>query len=113
MIGQKSNLEIDSDDLAVYIAEYPGMFVELHLDYIGRKAIRKIELFMEEESIEADLLGQKIYFRKENKAINLCEDRDSFHKKELQHFFDIIDGKCHNDSDIENACEILKITRGE
>ena len=32
LIGKKSGLEIDSDDYAIYIAEYNDMIVELHLD---------------------------------------------------------------------------------
>lgn len=112
-IGQKSNLEIDSDDLAVYIAEYPDKFVELHLDYLGRKTIRKIELFTKEDSIEADLIEQKIVYRKENRIVDLNEDRDSYQKKELLHFLSIVEGKCENDNTIESACQTLRITRGE
>ena len=44
-ITKKSDLEIDSDDLAVYIAEYKDKVAELHLDYFGRYAERRIELF--------------------------------------------------------------------
>lgn len=112
-IGRKSNLEIDSDDLAVYIAEYPDKFVELHLDYLGRKSIRKIELFMEDDSIEADLIEQKIVFRKDNRIIDLNENRDSYQKKELLLFFEMVDKKCTNDNTIERACQTLQITRGE
>lgn len=112
-IGRKSALEIDSDDLAVYIAEYSDKFVELHLDYLGRKPIRKIELFAKDDSIEADLIEQKIIYRKENLIIDLNEDRDSYQKKELLHFFDIVERKCENDNTIERACQILRITRGE
>lgn len=112
-IGRKSKLEIDSDDLAVYIAEYPDKYVELHLDYLGRKTIRKIELFTKDDSIEADLIESKIVYRKENRIIDLNEDRDSYQKKELLHFFDIVEGKCANDNTIERACRTLRITRGE
>ena len=112
-ISHKSNLEINSDDLAIYIAEYSDKFVELHLDYLGRKPIRKIELFTEDDSIEADLIEQKIVFRKGNYTIDLNEDRDSYQKKELQHFFNIIDQKCENDNSIERACRTLRITRGD
>ncbi len=112
-IGRKSNLEIDSDDLAVYIAEFSDKFVELHLDYLGRKTIRKIELFTKDDSIEADLIEQKIVYRKENRIIDLNEDRDSYQKKELLHYFDIVEGRCENDNTIERACRTLRITRGE
>lgn len=112
-IGHKSNLEINSDDLAVYIAEYPDKFVELHLDYLGRKSIRKIELFTQDDSIDVDLIEQSIHYRKEDYVKDLSEDRDDYQKKELLHFFDIIDGKCENDNSIEKACQTLRLTRGE
>lgn len=112
-IGKKSNLEINSDDVAVYIAEYPDKFVELHLDYFGRASIRRIELFTENDSIEADLIKQKIIYRNSNIIVDLNEDRDSYQKKELLHFFDIIEGKCSNDNTIERACQTLRITRGK
>ena len=112
-IGKKSTLEIDSDDVAIYIAEYTDKFVEVHLDYLGRAAIRKIDLFAEDDSIEADLIEQKVIYRKGNVVIDLQEDRDSYQKKELLHFFDILEGKCINDNNIERACQILRTTRGE
>lgn len=34
--GTYSHLEIDSDDLSVYIAQYPTLLCEVHLDYFGR-----------------------------------------------------------------------------
>ena len=43
--GTFSHLEIDSDDLSVYIARYPGLLAEVHLDYFGRTYRRSIELF--------------------------------------------------------------------
>jgi len=73
----------------------------------------KIELFTKEDSIEADLIEQKIVYRKENRIIDLNEDRDSYQKKELIHFFDIVEGKYENDNTIERACEVLRITKGE
>ncbi len=112
IISKKSDLEIDSDDLAVYIAEYPDKLVELHLDYCGRVPIRKIELFAKDDSIEADLIDQKVCFRKSGRVVDLSEDRDSFQKKELQHFLDIISGKTENTNTIQLACSTLKITRG-
>ena len=34
--GKYSDLEIDSDDLSIYIAQYPTLLAEVHLDYFGR-----------------------------------------------------------------------------
>lgn len=87
IICKKSDLEIDSDDLAVYLAEYPDKVVELHLDYFGRVPMRKIELFGKEDVIEADLLNEKITYRKTNQVIHLSEERDEYQIRELKHFF--------------------------
>lgn len=110
--SHKSNLEINSDDLAVYIADYPDKMVEVHLDYFGRKAIRKIELFMKDDTIEADLINQKVIFRRSEKVIEFAECRDSYQQRELIHFFDIIKKKVSNDNSIEDACRTLRLTRG-
>ncbi len=111
-IDKKSKLEINSDDIAIYIAEYADKFVELHLDYFGQVSIRKMDLLTDDDSIEVDLIEQKIVYRKKNLVINLSEDRDSYQKKELLHFFDIIDEKCINDNSIECACQTLRLARG-
>ena len=112
MIHKKSNLEIDADDIAVYIAEYADKIVEIHLDYFGRKAIRRIELFARDDTIVADLLTQKISWLKAGKKIDLAQDRNDYQKRELLHFFDITEGKCVCDNSLEDSCRILKIARG-
>lgn len=112
-IGKKSDLQINSDDIAIYIAEYEDKFVELHLDYFGRVPSRKIQLFTENDVIEADLIEQKVIYQKTNSVVDLNEDRDSYQKKELLHFIDIIEGKCQNDNSVERACQTLRITRGK
>ena len=48
--GTYSDLEIDSDDLSVYIAKYPTLLAEVHLDYFGRAYRRYIELFCRDGS---------------------------------------------------------------
>ena len=113
IIEKKSQLCINSDDLAIYIAEYTDKCIELHLDYFGRTSIRKLELFTEDETIEIDLINQIIRYSTSNKIINLYEDRNSYQKKEILHFFDMIEGKSQNDNTIMNACQTLRIARGE
>ena len=53
-----SNLEIDSPDLAVFIAEYADKAVELHLDYFGRRAQRHCEVLSENETVTFDFLKE-------------------------------------------------------
>lgn len=109
---QISSLEIDSEDIAVYIAKCSGKTIELHLDYFGRKTLRSMTLFLPEDTIHCDIANGRIEFLKEGKTIELNADRNSFQMAEIEHFFDIIDGKTASDSTLENAYKTLKLTKG-
>lgn len=111
--GKRSDLEIDSDDIAVYIAEYSDKILELHLDYFGRVPTRIVELYGRDDVITADFLSQKIVYKKMGKQIDLLEDRDSYQKKELIHFFKIVNGKLANDNSIFDGCRTLRIAKGD
>lgn len=111
--GKYSTLEIDSDDLSVYIAEYEHMLAEIHLDYFGRKSIREIQLFSREETIVGDLINSEIRYLKSNETITFAEQRDDYHRKEIAYFFDIIEGKAKNHNDISTALNVLRIAKGE
>ncbi len=112
VISRKSNLEIDSDDVAIYIAEYTDKVVELHLDYFGKKTTRRLELYGKDDTIVADLAEQRITWLSTGKSIELFEKRDAYQKKELKHFMNIISGSVENDNGIEKACRVLRIARG-
>ncbi len=112
LIKKKSTLELDSDDIAVYIADYPDKVAEIHLDYFGRKEIRRIELFGREDTITADLIRQEIFWEKEGKRIDLAQERNEYQKRELSHFLDIMSGTCRSDNDLEAACRVLRIAGG-
>jgi predicted dehydrogenase len=111
--GKYSNLEIDSDDLSIYIAEYKICAVELHLDYFGRKSIRQLQLFLPGETIEIDILSGIITYLNEGKVIDLSESRDSFQLREIEYFFSIVNGWKENNNTIPHALEVLKIAEGK
>lgn len=111
MTGKVSNLEITSEDFAVYIARYEQFVVEVHLDYFGRKAIRKIELFLDDDTVVCDFINSSITFLKEGKTVHFDEERNTFQIKELEKFFlDIENKNWYND--IDNAVKVLKLTSG-
>ena len=112
IIAKKSDLEIDSDDIAVYIAEYPNTVAEIHLDYFGRQPIRTIEIFMKHDTLICNLLTQKIVFAKKGVEINMAEERDDFQKKELLHFMKIVNGEIQSDNNLANACKTLRLAKG-
>lgn len=109
--GKFSTLEIDSDDLSVYIFRHDNLLAELHLDYFGRKPIRELQLFTQDETIVADLVKSEIRFLKENRIISFNEDRDAYQLKELEYFFDVVEGKKENHNNINNALTTLKIAK--
>ncbi|HAP20870.1 MAG TPA: oxidoreductase [Lachnospiraceae bacterium] len=111
--GKYSELEIDSEDLAVYIAAYKDKCVELHLDYFGRETVRKIELIGRDDTIVGDLVANEIFFLKEGKKISFDEKRDDYQIRELVSFLAMVQGTEKNGNDIKKACEVLKLARGE
>ena len=112
--GKKSNLEIDSDDYAIYMAEYKDKIVELHLDYFGRKTIRELMIFTRDDTIRADLINMKIEWLRNGESISFLEMRDDFQKKELCHFLDIIEKEETPEEDgILHAIKVLQLTQGE
>lgn len=107
-----SDLEIDSEDIAIYIGKNKNTSFEVHLDYFGRKCIRALELFTSEDTIKADLIGGSVEYLKGNKIISIEFNRNDFQLAELQHFFSIFKGEIKNDSSIQHAFRVLKIAKG-
>lgn len=112
-IGKKSCLEIDSDDYAIYIAEFEDKIAELHLDYFGRKAIRNIELFTKDDTVVGDIINHSITYLKSEKVIDFNKDKSDYHKKELLHFLKMIDGDEETQEDnFVHGLKILELTQG-
>lgn len=111
-IGKKSSLEIDSDDYAIYIAEYPDKITELHLDYFGRKTVREIELFTKDDTIIGDIVNNRIISLKADKAIDFRENRDVYQSRELKHFLDMISGRSDQENGFHHGLRVLELTQG-
>lgn len=110
--GKVSSLEIDSDDYAIYIAKYPNMTAELHLDYYGRETIRTVEIYTDTDTIVGDFVKSEVRFLKSGKTVSLKEVRDDSQKRELEHFIDVIKNKIPSENAIENALRVLNLTKG-
>lgn len=108
-----SRLEINSDDLAIYIARTKSTGIEVHLDYFGRETIRQLEVFLPDDTVRCDLLKGVVTYLKSGKQLMFEVERNAFQMKEIAHFFDIVDGKKVSDSDARHALQVLKIVKGE
>ena len=113
IIDKVSNLEIDSADCAIYIAKTEKALIELHLDYFGRKTLRELTLFTENDTIECDIQNGRVSFLKSGKEEKLVFERNDFQMKEIRHFFDIVAGKTENDNSVYHAMKVLEYARGE
>lgn len=111
--GKFSNLEIDSDDLSVYIAQYKELLCEVHLDYFGRKYQRKCEIFTADGTYIADFKENTIL--QPDGTVLACENGDKSNLYlEMEYFTDFVTGKkTENINTPEHGFEVLKITLGD
>ena len=111
--GHFSDLEINSEDLAVYIARYPRFAIELHLDYFGRKEQRNVEIFTEEGTIVADFIEGTITMPYGN-IISYKEQPNKKYLREMAYFLSYARGnEDNNENSPQRALQILKIVKGE
>ena len=113
ILDKVSDLEIDTEDIAIYMAKYGEYLLELHLDYFGRYSMREIMIFQNDETIVADILNNKIIFKNSGKTFDFSEERNDFQVEELKYFFKLINDEVENINDIENALDVMKLTQGE
>lgn len=113
MIGRYSSLEIDSDDLAVYIARYKDHLVELHLDYFGRKTRRELELYTEDGCWLFDITNACVVAPNGEKQA-FEEDANDKYMREMKYFLSLVDGaQKESTNTLEHARRVLQITKGE
>ena len=111
--GRFSNLEINSNDTALYVAKNDKLTYELHLDYFGRKTQRTLDIFTQDDTIQCDIVGGTVSYLKEGRTLDFNSERNAFQKAEIQHFLDIAEGRTANDSSVRHGVEVLKLTKAK
>lgn len=111
--GKYSDLEINSNDLAVGLGIYKDKIIEIHLDYFGRKTQRYLEVFTDQERIIADFIEKTISFQTDEKTVSFIEDGNMPYLKELMWFIQYIGGEVPNKNSLEKACKVLRVSLGE
>lgn len=107
-----SNLKIDTEDIASYIAKYKNKLIELHVDYVGRVNERKFDIYFNDDVISVDLYNNTIDYLVANKHIKFSEDRDDYQIAELEYFLDLFYKYVKNDNNLTKAIETINMTRG-
>ena len=111
-IRQISELEIDSDDIAVYIADFGHMLAEVHVDYIGRSPMRRMEVITKDDTIICDLLESSVHYKKSGQHIAFEQERDGYQIDELKYFWSLIDTQTYGNENIRHAYKVLEIAGG-
>ena len=111
--GRFSNLEINSNDTALYVAKNDKQTYELHLDYFGRKTQRTLDIFTQGDTIQCDIVSGTVSYLKEGRTLDFNSERNVFQMAEIQHFFDIAEGRVANDSSVRHGVEVLKLTKAK
>lgn len=113
IIGRYSNLEIDSDDLAIYIARYPTLAVEVHLDYFGRKTRRELELYTEDGCTCFDI-AHACVTEPDGKRTEYSEMPNEKYMREMHYFLSLVlNQERESNNSIEHACKVLRIAKGD
>ena len=111
--GHYSELEIDSDDVSLYIARYPHLLAEVHLDYFGRGYRRSIELFCPEGSLVADF-GAGTLTWPDGRVDRYEEPVNARYLREMDAFLDYALGAGGvSPNPPADALDVLKLTLGE
>lgn len=111
--GTYSDLEIDSDDLSVYIARYENMLAEVHLDYFGRTYRRSIELFCKDGTCTADF-GAGVLTLPDGTEEHCEEPVNERYLREMDYFLSYV---CSDEKESVNspkmAQDVLRLTLGK
>ncbi|MBU3806321.1 MAG: Gfo/Idh/MocA family oxidoreductase [Candidatus Fournierella pullistercoris] len=111
--GTYSHLEIDSDDLSVYIARYPNLLAEVHLDYFGRGYRRSIELMCQDGSLVADF-GQGTVTLPSGETIHCEEPVNQRYLREMRYFLEYVQGtEMESCNSPQQALKVLALTQGQ
>lgn len=110
LCGKYSDLEINCDDVSVYLLKYMDKIVEIHTDYIGREKVRNIELHCKNYVIKGDLLRNRLkYVYPDGKVKEVKLLPQDYYLEEMRAFWDMVEGKKDNENSIIYANEVLKI----
>ena len=112
LCGTYSDLEIDSDDAALYIARWPRMLGEVHLDYFGRGYRRTLELFFGPGSLVADF-GAGTLALPDGTVHSYAEDVNRRYEREMDYFLDYALGPAGESVNTPAmAAAVLRLTLG-
>lgn len=114
--GKKSDLEIETEDVAEILIEFQnGTLCEVHLDYIQRYPGRSIELIGTEGTIRADVVANKVNIfgvsSEDRETIDLGTfESNKMYIDEVNRFIDYIRGLAPQPlTDLDTGVKVLRV----
>ena len=107
--SRKSNLEIDSSDVAHYLLEYDQTSVFITLNYYRKDPKRGIECVWENETWSVDLLNGAITDHLGNEVFTTNYPIVQTYKDQMSYFIDCLKSGNSAMNDFNEAVEVLKI----
>jgi predicted dehydrogenase len=108
-----SDLELDCEDVSIYIANYGDKLAEVHLDYFGLSTRREIEVFTKYGFIKGDLVNKAIHILQNNQLEikNFEYDLNEMYDEEIKYFFEVVCLNKGNQNNIKNAIRVLRLVK--
>jgi predicted dehydrogenase len=112
--SKTSELEISSEDIFEGIYQYEqGFMCHVHMDYLQRKAKRKIRIVGSKGQIVCDFIGKWIDIQAHGDGIRLKEEKlfkmEDTYKDELQHFIKTIEANNEPAISIDDGTKALRL----
>lgn len=109
MYGKYSDLEINSDDVSVYMLKYQDKLAEVHLDYFGRKTVRNLELYGSNYTLFCDFVSNTVQYIYRDRSDHIFFEPIDMYEREMTCFFEMIQGKYENRNDLFHANQVLNL----
>lgn len=107
-VKKKSNLEINSPDIAHYIMEHPNVSTFITLNYYRRNPKRTIEVVMSQDTWTADLLKGTITNGNDEVIFSNTLSVLTTYKSQMKHMVDVVKGNTKSLNTIEESYQTLK-----
>jgi predicted dehydrogenase len=114
-VGQLSELEIESEDLAEAILRMEsGVVGQIHLDYYRREPRRTIEIVGSDGIITGDLLAGTVTVKTNQETMQkeFEFERNDLFRSQLSHFLTHVRNDEPCDNDVEQGTTVLEIALG-
>ena len=108
-----SDLEIQSDDLSIYVGTYDKFSVEVHLDYFGKYPIREFQAILRNETILVDFIQNRIKYLNSGNLIEFKDSKNDMYISEIEYFLDLVTNKSKNFNSLQTAIDTLKVALGD